>query len=387
MNTARDATHTGSMHSINLTYMLNGTQNTLNDLLTEIIATLTPESLSGHRLLEKIIEKGIDKLLCEIEWKIGTKINKLNFNIIITRELFGEQIIDIFKGYPNIYIYIKNINASNSNNISGKSCLWLISNPNYKITYLGREITNIIYLGYIRSEGKKCFRVLEREDVKVPQGTLIMNILIELSRFLRFNGISLLDYATKKCNVINLKNENEVQDRSLKYTYLLSTGDTYYGKFGFKPIVQANLEIYNKINSLFNKPIVELFHDVDLQSILTKISSEKESRRNPLTKLYLETLMRRISEGSHEPFYMFNARFIKSDCKNEKIILDILEDYPFIKDITTGKFIRSLSVSNFEKMYLPLNETTSQNGGLKYSKNKLSKLKRLHKKTKLKKRH
>jgi hypothetical protein len=97
--------------------------------------------------------------------------------------------------------------------------------------------------------------------------------------------------------------------------------------------------------------------------------------------------MRRISEGSHEPFYMFNARFIKSDCKNEKIILDILEDYPFIKDITTGKFIRSLSVSNFEKMYLPLNETTSQNGGLKYSKNKLSKLKRLHKKTKLKKRH
>jgi hypothetical protein len=376
----------GIIHNINLTFIKKGRTYRLEEALASI-----KSELLGHSLLEELIKQGIHTLSCEIDWKIGEKITKLNFHLIITKELLNELLPKSFSelsSRDNIYIYIKNINANNTNNNRPQSsCLWLISNPTYNITYLGKNETNIIYLGYIRSEGKNCFRVLAGEDKKVPQGLLLMNIMIEISKLLKFNGISLLDYAAKSCLITKANNTSEEQKRGLKNVYLLTTGNTYYGNFGFKPIVKEYSDQYDQINNLFNKNISELFKDVDLQAILNaineKIKATGKDKYFNLMKIYLERLMAEIKQNPLELFYTFNSRIIKSNCANEKIIIDIIEDHDFIKDRTTETYIKSLRTGNFEKMYLQLKKP-DQNGGTKLSnlKNKKSKINRRNRRNK-----
>jgi hypothetical protein len=79
-----------------------------------------------------------------------------------------------------------------------------------------------------------------------------MQILINLSKLLKFNEIILLDQANKSCNVINSEGHNIFeQERNLRNKYLLQTGHTYYGTFGFRPIKSEDAVIYENINNIF----------------------------------------------------------------------------------------------------------------------------------------
>jgi hypothetical protein len=340
---------------------------------------ISDESL-GYDNLNSILYNNIK---CTVQWKDKDIVQNINFAIDISKELGHSERIPKKPVYglnpddnTNLFVKISNIKDGKKNDI-GELCLWLIASKNLTIpvepALSENDKKGLIYLGYIRSEGKNCFTPF----IKVPQGLIIMKILIQFSKLLKFTKIILLDQANKNCVVNEGENNLFNQDRNLRNRYLLQTGNTYYGTFGFRPIKEDDSRIYNLINKLLSTPIIDLFNK---ETIIKYMPTESNNDNVDLSRLineystkYVTSLNTSIAnpELQNQPYFKFNDAFIKSDCLYEKIIYDLLFSdnslfnfvneniKPLMSELYTQKELEDLSssslkTSKFENMMLIL---------------------------------
>jgi hypothetical protein len=262
--------------------------------------------------------------------------------------------LKISKMKDKIYFIIDDING-----LKNDYCVWLSASKDYP---------DEIYLGYIRSQGYICYNPVS----KIPQGDLLMNVIIDFSRYVGFKKIKLLDQSNKNCEYEPI---NFNQDRSLRSISILRTGDTYYGKYGFKPIDPTHLDTYNRISTILKRQIKEFKFNENMNLIKIKeekidedkIKEEIIKKENIKDKKILEdkikeeiikiSLRKEYIDALLDPnkqdklFIDINNDFYKSNCYYEKIIRDLIEDdeINFINELQN-----SLSLSHFENMELIL---------------------------------
>jgi len=317
-------------------------------------------------LKTKLLTEPQKKFKCIVEWKHDNgNSSKYKFEINVNSSLPGDEILPAkYSSASNIYISINRI-SKQDRNTDKPLCLWLISN---------NENPNIINLAYIRSENKTCF-VLESgfESLKIPQGNIIMKLLINLSRLLNYKTIELLDQSNKTCNY----GPGNDQSRNLRNFYLLKTGDTYYGSIGFRPNNPENKVFYDNTSKLLKTPIGDLFNIEGINKIKAhydgiNISDFDDSKKSfhEFKKQYIDELLKNLNNPEIKiKFNDFNNKYINQDCKWEKVIYDIIEDKPYLfseeyindksKELVksvypTGQYSSGLITSRFEKMALNL---------------------------------
>ena len=148
------------------------------------------DDVTGYDNLKNLIPKGQieTSFNCNVKWTNTDEEKTFVFDIEVSKTLDHSERIPHKQSYglspgdkDNLFIKISNItdNGRGAKNNIGELCLWLIASPNLNIP--SRELNpdfkkGLLYLGYIRTEGKSCFRPFE----KAPQGTIIMRILINL---------------------------------------------------------------------------------------------------------------------------------------------------------------------------------------------------------------
>ena len=240
----------------------------------------------------------------------------------------------------NDTLEFKNIITTDINGVEDrKECLWLYSGDNKK---------DDLYLGYINGFAK-CFEAFG--NAKLGIGNILMLYVIAFAKKLKFKTITLNDQANKKC-IYNKFN----QDRSVKRGYILMTGTSWYGSFGFEPMVSKQI-IFDTIK-LFNSTLKELQEN----NILVKEHIEKiynhqylhseVSDFDSLTKKYLKDLLVAMEKTPEMIFGNFNKQKIIEKCIYEKVITDLISD---CSNICLLKNINNLGgFSYYEKMILQL---------------------------------
>lgn len=301
------------------------------------------------------------KINCMINWKNRQEmVNTYKFEININKSIPKGLIFlpPIINSSTNIYIKIQDdkhiLDKTKRNDVAQPACLWLVSNTG---EYLNSED---IYLGYIRADNRQCFDT-EVEDKRIPQGEIMMNILIQLSKFLNFKKIKLLDQSNKYCEPLQ-------SDRNFRNTTLLKTGDTYYGKFGFRPVLVEHKALYNFISQLLKTPVCNLFTSDSITKLISYYETPNKDKYYENKILYLKTLLDYIKTENTIQFNEINNKLITSDCMWEKIIYDLIEDSPslfntdytnilqhdLLSKIYPGNKGFGLKTANFEKMELNL---------------------------------
>lgn len=79
-------------------------------------------------------------------------------------------------------------------------------------------------------------------------GTVLMKLAIQILKRLNITKCELIDNSTIKCKLKN----NTIKFLNYKMITLLKHGQTYYMKFGFKPIKDENIDLSNQIRSIIN---------------------------------------------------------------------------------------------------------------------------------------
>lgn len=79
-------------------------------------------------------------------------------------------------------------------------------------------------------------------------GTVLMKLAIQVLKKLNIKKCELIDNSTIKCKLKN----NTIKFLNYKMITLLKYGQTYYMKFGFKPIKGENIDLSNQIKSVIN---------------------------------------------------------------------------------------------------------------------------------------
>lgn len=177
-----------------------------------------------------------------------------------------------------------------------------------------------------------------------------MKTIINFSKHTGFKKIKLLDQSNKQC-IYNEGSFNFNQPRSLRALSLLRFGETYYGKYGFRPYNQEHLKKYNDITTMLKQKVKEFkfFENIKLKELRDTLQSLDRFQgddliKNTLKKNYVDALF--LPENQEKIFIQINDNFIKSNCYYESIIRDLIEDGILFPGIT------SLHLGNFERMEL-----------------------------------
>jgi hypothetical protein len=116
------------------------------------------------------------------------------------------------------------------------------------------------------------------DDININVGSTILQITLKMLKKykdkLNINKILLTDNSLKKCNNINIK---------LSLMLILLTGDTWYGKYGFKPLEDRLMQYYENNKQIINTITIK---DIDLIKYLNMTSMNKETINK--TKIFLE---------------------------------------------------------------------------------------------------
>lgn len=131
---------------------------------------------------------------------------------------------------------ISTTNSENNNNTEYSNNNSYLGWPAFEIKFLNNEFKkNEAYISSI-SRNKKH---------KVDSGTIAIKLAIRICSYLNINYAYLGDDSLVKCKINNqLSNSNE-NEMSLKLLKLLTIGNTWYEKMGFK----LNVKDYSKINA------------------------------------------------------------------------------------------------------------------------------------------
>ena len=313
---------------------------------------ITKFETPAYNNLTELLNK---KINCIVKWKNRDDTeNKYTFEIDINKNNpIGENLPHKIKSDTNIFIKIENpqhvIDKTKNSNTTTPSCLWLVSNE---------ELKDDIYLGYIRTENRKCFNT-DAKNKKIPQGEIMMNILIELSKLLNFKKIKLFDQSSKYCEPLKLP-------RNFRNTNLLKTGDTYYGKFGFRPEKLEDKLVYNPLSKLLKMRVVDLFKTDTIRELKNFYSKNLSAEYHSEKVDYLNNLLNILESNKLDKFNDVNKKLIDSDCMWEKVIYDLIEDepslflnmsesiQPLLNEIYPDKKYNGLKTGKFEKMELVL---------------------------------
>ncbi len=229
------------------------------------------------------------------------------------------------------------------------NCILLTAGPNKN---------DQIYLSYINSNPKCFLNITDREKYKELQvGTLLMYLFIEISKYFNFKYATLKDNSTIKCGT---------KDRGFSKFKLVSDGNSWYANFGFVPYddnpdkERLHVKYYNDVKDVYNKPIRELFLDELLDKVLRETVDVTHGRiasnNRPndfiakLTNL-IDELKRKLIERPTMQFVEFTKNMVKSNCINELVLLDLIEDGGLLESTIIG---RGFKTSVYEKMKLNL---------------------------------
>ncbi len=231
-----------------------------------------------------------------------------------------------------------------------QSCLWLFTGPKNK---------DDLYLGYINKyEG--CYYNTTNPDqyYEMQVGTLLMNFLIELGKLFGFKTLTLMDQSNITC-----KYESFNQERSFRKAYILTEGNSWYGKFGFKPYFERDIdkktEYIDLIKRIFSvDKIYEIFPaDKDFYETIKKslIDRYSGSDRRPIDyatfiTTYIDGLSNYVINRQEITFGAFNKNYIKMNCMYEVVINDAIED----ANLLERKGIFEIKGSYYEKMKMNL---------------------------------
>ncbi len=292
-------------------------------------------SLPGYEYIRRIKGEADKPIRISVDYVDNGETQKINILSKLTN-FNNEELSHYVTSMTNpIYFIIDDIEKA-----PVKYCVWLVSNE--------KEPTDV-YLGYIRSEGFKCYTPTSR----IPQGDLLMKTIINFARHVGFKSITLFDQSNRSCTYEE-KDETTKEElkfnqmRSLRAISLLRTGHTYYGNYGFRPINPQYLEEYNTVSRSLTRTIREFEFDKN-ERLLTLREQLKDDMRiySKFQKKYIEALYK--PENQDRIFVDLNNEFIKSNCYYEVIIRDLYEELKIL-NLTDHR----LYPGHFEKMKLIL---------------------------------
>lgn len=162
---------------------------------------------------------------------------------------------------------------------------------------------------------------------EIPQGHLLMNLILNFSKYVGFKKIKLMDLSNKECNFADIGFK---YSRSLRSISLLRFGDTYYGKYGFRPSDETHYKEYEETSKILKRQIKDIINSNEklheLRRTLENLDkfTEKDLIKNSLKKKYVEALF--LPDNREKKFIELNNIFIMSNCYYESIIRDLVED-------------------------------------------------------------
>ena len=208
-----------------------------------------------------------------------------------------------------------------------------------RVSYEGHEyvfeksnIDNVNYILYSFTDNLECVSILINIEEKVAEihgignyktcvstslsntsvGSHLLKITIKMLKKykdkLNINHIVLIDNSKKKCDKVNI---------NLTKMLILLTGNTWYGKYGFRPYDNDYYVLHNKRNDIYNNNIyimnTKTISDIDIMKYikLTKkelliLRTQELLNSNPkyLLKDYIADLLRNYDK-SCKYFYLF----------------------------------------------------------------------------------
>ena len=205
--------------------------------------------------------------------------------------------------------------SSREQNMDDRDCIYLICGP---------KRPNDIYINYIEAQ-LNCFENTTDKDIyrKPGVGSLLMELIIDLSKTFRFKILTLLDNSTIKCNMIV---------RSFKKAFLTTSGHTWYARYGFTPY-----GITDDITTTYNNYAVNVFtlmNDQKSTDIINKtklidkgfiadLKTSLQSSAQHLTNANIERLVDgyiiNLQQSPDMPLAQINKTLQISECENEII--------------------------------------------------------------------